>query len=273
VFLYNNGAAPGWTIELLHRFPSVRIAGDGTNVGFARGANAGIRAALAAGCDAVLLVNSDATVTPEAIEILAATRGDIVNPLILTDTEPERIWFNGGGVSFIGRGTHPGLHRVYRQVALHEPVSRIGFATGCVLLVRRHVFERIGFLDETFYSYSEDLDFCLRATARGFRIVINRAAVAHHGESLSVKANVGKAFRDYYVLRNRLLILRKHFRTNLVVVRAFGVFLVEVFPRIVFFGVTGQWGRAAACLRGLLDGTRGKGGRRYPERANQTETA
>jgi hypothetical protein len=79
---------------------------------------------------------------------------------------------------------------------------------GTALLIRRAVFDRVGLLDDRYFLYWEDNDFCLRADRAGFRGAFCPAAAVHHPYSYASPAR-GNAAR-YFMMRNRLTFLCGH---------------------------------------------------------------
>src|SRR5579871_1521547 len=101
IFLVDQGAGDGIPEIVRDAFPAVHVVENGENRGFAGGANAGIRAALAAGAAQVLLLNNDVTLAPDLLDRMLpytereSTEG-ILGPLVLSADDPERIWATGG---------------------------------------------------------------------------------------------------------------------------------------------------------------------------------
>jgi len=190
---------------------SSRVVYEATsrNLGFSGGVNLGVRRALAAGADAVLLVNSDAIVPPDCVGRLADfldafSDVGVVGPLLLSRANPDRI--ASAGLTYSRRtGRMRQLHEG-EPARVHEFGARLDVdaVSGCVTLVRRTVFDAIGLLDERFFYSFEDLDFCLRARAAGFRIAIAGHAIAYHqgGHSIGAAATA----RLYFAARNHLLL-------------------------------------------------------------------
>ena len=85
---------------------------------------------------------------------------------------------------------------------------------GCAMLLTRAAVERVGLLDERFFAYHEDVDWCTEARARGFRILFAPAArVIHRGEgSLAARGPANPA--RYLSARNTILFARKHARPH-----------------------------------------------------------
>ena len=179
----------------------VTCCATGGNIGYSGGCNAGIGRALARGADYVWLVNSDVLVPPDCLGRLLAALGarpdvSVVAPVVRSRAWPARVLSAGLDYDVrTGRmrertrpGPAPGI----------EPVSAV---SGCAMLVRRAVFERIGLLpDEYFFSF-EDVAFCQRARRAGFGVaVVTDAAVFHEGQG-TMGAHPR---RLYYAARNHL---------------------------------------------------------------------
>jgi GT2 family glycosyltransferase len=82
----------------------------------------------------------------------------------------------------------------------------VDFVTGCALLVRRTVMEQVGLLDERFFAYYEETEWCVRARRAGFKIVHVPQAYIWHKISPPSQAN--SPLVRYYMTRNRLLFLK-----------------------------------------------------------------
>jgi len=203
----DNGSGDGSVDVLQQRLPGVRVSALPCNAGFSAGCNAGIRAALDRGAEYVLLVNSDAVVAPDAVECLVAiAEGNpeigIVAPVLLSREEPDRI--ASAGIRFsarTGRMRHRGAGR---RIGTLEPgpLHVVDAVSGCVMLIRRAVFDRAGLLDERYFFSFEDVDFCLRARAAGFATVCAQGAIAYHEGGRTIGRRSPR--RVYFATRNHL---------------------------------------------------------------------
>ncbi len=200
----DNGSTDDSVKLLANRFPEPTLLQNQTNLGYAEGNNGGIRWALAAGADYVLLLNDDARVDPDAVwGLVKVAEADphigIAGPKIYYWDQPEAVWFAGGVLDWrTGYATH----------LCDGPPSPYDtdFVTGCVMLVRARLFEEIGLFDPRFFLYYEDTDLCLRARRAGWRTVVVPAAGAWH----KIRASGEAAARSsYYSFRNRALLASK----------------------------------------------------------------
>ena len=183
------------------------------NVGFPAGCNAGIERALTAGARAVMLVNSDVIVPPDAVGTLRAileqdaTVG-IIGPVVRTRSSPDII--ESAGVRYdVTTGRMRLLDHRVSPSALPPFVTRaVDAVAGCAMLVRREVFEAVGPLREDYYFGFEDIDFCLRARQRAFGTVCCASAFVLHEGHRSIGRQ--SARRAYYATRNHLLLAARH---------------------------------------------------------------
>ena len=195
--------------EVLHDvLPRIAWTKAGRNLGFSGGMNLGIREALVRGADRVLLVNSDTIVPPDCIERLeqcldAAPDVGIAGPVVLARSEPDRIATLGMSYApFSGRMRHHGAGAL---VGAYDLPARgvVDAVSGCLMLVKRGVFDAVGLLDEDYFFSFEDLDFCLKARRAGFVTRVAGAATAYHEGGRSIGAASPR--RLYFAARNHLL--------------------------------------------------------------------
>jgi hypothetical protein len=175
--------------------------------------NAGIRAALARGADRVLLVNSDAIVPPDSIEHLercldAAPDAGIAGPVILARSHPGEVQSLGMSYAPIsGRMRHLGYCSRFAAAHDRPTAQSVDGVSGCLMLVRREVFDACGLFDEDYFFGFEDLDFCLKARRAGFATVLAGMATVYHEGGRSIGA--GSPRRFYFAARNHLLMARR----------------------------------------------------------------
>ena len=87
-----------------------------------------------------------------------------------------------------------------------EEPREVDFVTGCALLIKRCVLERLGLLDERFFAYYEDTEWCVRARRAGFRVIHVPTAKVWH--KIPLDARESSPIVHYYMSRNRLLFLK-----------------------------------------------------------------
>jgi len=196
------------------------------NRGFTGGNNVVLRAALA-GPDPpeyVLLLNADTIVLPHALEALVDFMechpqvGIAGSRLEGPDGEFQTSGFRFFSVaSELDRGLRLGMvSRILARWEVMLPESsepqRVDWVSGASMLVRRAVFDAIGLLDEGYYTYFDDIDFCLNARRAGWLAYSVPASRVMHleGASTEIARRAGKRRPDYWFLARRRFYLKNH---------------------------------------------------------------
>ncbi len=256
VVVVDNGSSDE-SISQLRQQTGITLLELASNVGFAAGNNIGIQHALADDCDYVLLLNNDTVVRSDFLRPLLQvfdtdTSSGIVSPKILHYDRPDLLWYAGG------RFRHPRL--IGEMIGLsqldenqYDRAQVVDFAVGCCMLTRRAVFERIGYFDERFFCYHEDVDYSIRAMRAGFTVWYQPASVVLHKVSQSTQDNAAR--RTFLYTQSRVLFFTKHIRGH----KALAVIGLELL-RLLRTVMGNSWNRrfdlARSYIRGLLAGLR-----------------
>ena len=256
LYVVDNASSDGTLAKVARcNDPRINVLANVENRGAAEGNNQGITAAIAAGCDAVLLINNDTEFDRSLLEHLVGALKeyacDMVAPKILFHDNHQTIWSAGGGLSR-WKCYAPFLygHLEIDHGQYDEPRKLENAPTTC-LLVRKEVFQKVGLLDSNYFAYWEDVDFCYRAHSAGLTITyLPSARLLHKAHSLT-----GGLISDFmmpYTTRNRVYFMLKHFGPwrCLYYVPAYQVYLVfQLVMRKV--GLPMFWLREKAFVEGL----------------------
>ena len=194
-----------------HLPPGGVLLGNDHNAGFAAGSNQGIRRALADGCDAVLLLNNDVVFGSELLEQLVAGmhehRCDMTTCLMYYHEPKDRIWAAGGTLQpRLARNLHRGQNEM--DIGRYATPCKVTFAPFCCVLIARSVFDRIGLLDERYFTYGEDADFMYRCLRAGVSLwYVPQARLWHKVSSLT---GYHSPFSVRYGTRNRAYFIGRH---------------------------------------------------------------
>jgi N-acetylglucosaminyl-diphospho-decaprenol L-rhamnosyltransferase len=209
----DNASTDKTSVAVPERFPGVMLLQVKQNRGFAAGNNVGL---LASRGRYVMLLNSDTLTTPGALERLVSfmdhhpEAGACGPRLVRPDQQAQAFAF--GDDPTLGYLLRRGANRLLFQHTLHDwetdRVHSVDWVAGTALVVRRSALEQVGLLDEKFYAYFEDNDWCRRIRLSGWRIYYcPQASIVHiGGQSLRKDPAARKA---YY--RSLLYFYAKHY--------------------------------------------------------------
>ncbi|MGH9315069.1 MAG: glycosyltransferase family 2 protein [Vicinamibacterales bacterium] len=221
IVVVDNASGDGTVAMLRDHWPAVRVVALDRNVGFAAANNVGIRETRAAGSPLVLLLNSDTIVPSGALDrlidrLVGTPRAAVAGPrLVDTAGIPELSW--GPMVAPLAelrqktvvRFDQRGLRAARRIVRSRTARERlVDWVSGACLLVWRTDAEAVGLLDERYFMYLEDVDFCAAHRARGRAVLFTPAAEIVHLKGrarATAPARVEAAYR-----RARLAFYAKH---------------------------------------------------------------
>lgn len=215
----------------------VRLIRSTVNLGFAAANNLAARHARG---DFLLLLNPDTVVLDRAIDRLVA---------FAEERPAAGIW--GGRTVFADGSLNPtscwrrptlwsllcqaaGLASLFRKSRVFNPeamggwkrdtMREVDIVTGCFLLIRRSLWERLGGFDPAFFMYGEEADLCLRARALGIRpIVTPDATIVHHGGA----SETVRADKMVRLLQAKVLLIRRHWPMGR---REAGAMLLRLWP-------------------------------------------
>ena len=229
------------------------------NRGFAAGLNPAIRAALAAGCDFVWLLNNDAYAHPAALRrLLAQARAEpgagIIGSTVVYQGRRGEVQCAGGcryhPVSTVFRPCLGGL--TLRQAVTSGEAPRLDYVHGASLFVRSDVFRQVGLLNEDFFLFYEELDLCRRARALGFDLAWARRSVVFHQGSASLpraeRASDARSLTQYHENLSTLLYTARHHPRLLP-----AALLCRFLGKLACLGARRDWRNIRPLLRAYAD--------------------
>lgn len=254
LLVVDNGSTDGSVQAARALFPNVTFIENGANLGFGEGNNAGMRYALQHGADWVLLLNNDLTVAPDLLtHMMQAAAADerlgMLGPKIYYHDQPGTIWFAGGRINYwAGTTSHRGIRELDR--GQYDRAEETDYLTGCTLLIRREVLERVGMFDPIYFpAYSEDADLCVRAARGGYRLLYVPQAKVWHKVSSSSGGGM-TPFKTKLKVQHSLIFFKRYARWYhwltmpwCIAALAFVFVMKEL--------LKGNWSVIAALLRGF----------------------
>lgn len=200
ILVLDNASDPPLPASFGAAWPAARLVRNGDNIGYSRAVNQGVRAAAA---EYVLILNPD-------IEVLGDAIGEMVRFL---DAHPDagiagcRLLNPDGTLQYSCRAFYDWRTLLYRRTPLgrlfpnsavvrrhlmadwdHATVREVDWLIGACLLVRREAIERVGLMDERFFMYFEDVDWCYRMSKGGYKVFyLPSAEMKHHHRRQSAR--------------------------------------------------------------------------------------
>jgi GT2 family glycosyltransferase len=217
VVLVDNGSTDGSREAIATAFPTVRLIAPPTNLGVAGGRNLGLEAILRQpDVDYVLFLDNDVTLEPSLLDKLVAEANKdaalgIVGPIVYYHSDPRRIWSAGSRfifrevISQLRLKNHPVTHE------LMEGIEYVDALSGCCMLVKRCVFETIGYFTPHYFMVCDDSEFCYRAAKVGFKRGVVMHARLWHKVSASTDGGYTPG-RAYFTGQSTILFLKAHGR-------------------------------------------------------------
>ena len=193
-------------------FPATRILRLDRNYGFAGGMNRGVAAATT---EFVLLLNNDVVLEPTAVaemrRVIDLEEGVIgVAPKTLLESTPNVIDSVGNLIDAQGAAFNMGIGQP--DIGQYQRVERTFGACFAATLLRRRAFRPgiVGPLDERYFMYYEDVDWCFRAGVLGFKFLTAPDAVVYHAHSLTTR-ELHYGFKYRLTMRNLLWTVLRNF--------------------------------------------------------------
>lgn len=203
VVIVDNASSDG-SVELLPSiYPQIQILVNDRNLGFSEGNNVGIREALSSNADYVVLLNPDTKVEPEWLREL----------IIIGEAEAEvgilgavQLDYDGGDFnSWTKSAMRQHLDELKRSESARAWIP-VEWVEGACMAVKRKVFEDIGLLDPIYFAFYEEIDFCRRAAAFGYKIALVPCSRIRHYRGAIWEADSSiKRERDYRCDRSQFI--------------------------------------------------------------------
>lgn len=191
-------------------FPKIKVIKNHGNLGFAKGNNVGIRYAVKQGASHILIINPDVTVgkiflKPLLLSLEKDKEAMIIAPAIRHQQNGKTFFGLWGKVDWgTGKASHLNVYRLPKN----RMVKKAEFVTFACALIKTDVFSRVGLLDERYFMYLEDVDYCLSANRAGFKVLLHSGVVVDHLTSSSFEKPTDKlliSFRSQITFINKWL--------------------------------------------------------------------
>jgi GT2 family glycosyltransferase len=238
------------------------------NFGYAGGVNTALDQIGEPDWSAIFILNPDAEVEPAALERLIAHArtghyGMVGTRLLLADTGTVQL-YGGRWRKWLARGFNIGLHAPAGAVPDVEAVEReLDYVSGAAMLVTRAFVDAVGRMDESYFLYNEEVDWCFRRG--GFRLGYAHHAIVRHGHGATMGSSLVRKERSplsvYLDERNKLLFSRRFFPA------AYPLIAISTFLLNGQYLAEGAYANYVHALRGWWAGLLGRRGAPHLSRA------
>jgi GT2 family glycosyltransferase len=215
LIIVDNGSQDGSVEEVRERFTEINLIENSENMGFAKATDQGIKRSTG---KYILLANPDTRVEDKAIERLLAFMDShpetgVSGPQLLNGDGSKQNsianfpslateLLNKSLLKWLFPNKYPGKGRYYR-----DPIE-VDSVIGACMMVRRTAIEQVGLLDEDYFLFLEETDWCYRMKRAGWKIYHVPQAEVYHYQGKSVERERKKAKLEYY--RSRYLFFKKN---------------------------------------------------------------
>jgi GT2 family glycosyltransferase len=209
ITVVDNGSTDDSVERIRGAYPHIPCIVSPINRGFAGGVNQAIQYAAAINADYILLLNSDLELPLDLISRLVAhaetdPRAGLRGPKVY---RPGPIpMYSMYGFRVNQWGIQPQGYHLYDDGRLDgAPIDAI---SGCAMLISRRTWQSIGLLDERFFFYYEDIDYCMRVAAANLTIAVVPDSIVRHEPGGSTRTRT--EWRQYLLARGRIRLFHKH---------------------------------------------------------------
>ena len=253
VIVVDNASKKDEASYIFEKYPQVKVIRSQQNLGFAGGNNLGIKASKG---KYILLINNDTYFKEYNIDALikrleASDRIGMVCPKLRFSWGNNPIQYAGYTAlsSITVRNQSIGFGE--EDHGQYDTAHPTPYAHGAAMLIKRKALEKVGLMPECYFLYYEELDWSMMFTRAGFEIWYDPACTVYHKESQATGQN--SPLRTYYIVRNRLLLVKRNWRgvtKYLTYVYLLGVVGVR---DILKYALSGKWEFLKATTNGLRD--------------------
>lgn len=246
IILVDNASSDGSTKELKKRFKKIKVVENKKNLGYAGGNNSGLKACTG---DYILILNNDTVLDKDFLRALIKNKekGDILGVKNYYFDKKNILWAVGSELNrFTARASLVGNKEIdHGQYDQTSPP----YIVGSSMFIKKEVFKRIGYFDESYFCYFEETEWQTRAINAGYKIGFVPQAKLWHRVAYSSGGSTSP-LSAYYLVRNRAHYIRKWSKHKII---AYSVLLAEVLARIAKGIISGNTKYSLASFRGLKD--------------------
>ena len=201
--------------RLKAEFHNIKIIKTDKNLGFTGGNNLGIKYALEHDYSYAVVLNNDTVMgSQNSIELLISEMEKkagftIGTGRILYYPKKDVVWYDGGRlIKWKASAIHYNYRRNINRIKLDNDLQEVNFISGCYMCIRLKDISKLGYMNEDFFIYLDDLEYSARAIKNNLKLMYFPEAVIYH-KAMGEEKRTPKMI--YYTIRNRRLLINLHF--------------------------------------------------------------
>lgn len=242
VYIVDNSSTEKSADYINKRYPDATlIKRDDGNYSAAN--NAGIKRAVEDGCTHFVVANMDTKFDKDWLkELVIAVNSDknigMVQSKILLYPKNKEEWRRskinslGNIINFLGFGFTSNYGQFNKDIVGLPEIK--GYASGCSFIIRKDVLDKIGYYDEEYYMYHDDVEMGWRAKLAGYKIVLAPKSIVYHKYEFSRSISM-----VYYMERNRYLAMFHYYQLSTILVLLPFVVLVDI--GMIIYSIANGW--------------------------------
>lgn len=214
ILIIDNASPNDSFYQLSKLYSEIQMIQNSENLGFPTANNIGIKLALQGNYDYVIFLNNDTIVDKNAIskllnEMEKHSKVSIGTGRIFFYPSINKLWYDGGKlVNWRGLAIHNNYDKEISNIVDRNEARSVNFISGCFMCIRLSHIKILGYWDERFFLYLEDIEYCARARKNNLEMIYVPDSIIYH--KVGERPNyTGKLI--YYSVRNRLLLIKLAF--------------------------------------------------------------
>jgi GT2 family glycosyltransferase len=253
VILVDNGCEEDHRALFTSVYPNLVYLRSEENLGFAGGNNLAVKVARG---EYLLFLNNDTEITANLIGVLMFElqrdlQIGIISPLIMYYDEPDMIQYAGFTPMNYVTCRNRGIGNMETNSGQYDQESReTGYCHGAAMMCRREDLGSVGLMEEQYFLYYEELDWCEKFRKAGKKIWFTGKTKIYHKESISVGKE--SMIKTYFMTRNRMLFIRRN--TTLFTTILFSIYYVTIVcsSKIISYLVKRRFDLARQVFEGIM---------------------
>lgn len=215
ILIIENCSRDNSIIKLKELVPGVKIIQNEKNLGFTGGNNVGIKYALGNKFEYAIILNNDTVIeSKESIKTLIEEMDR--NPDVTLGTgrifyypDKNKVWYDGGRlIKWRGMAVHNNFRKNINEIKLVDTRVYVDFISGCFMCIRLKDLHKLGYMDENFFLYLDDIEYSARAVKKKLKLMFFPQVEIYH-KAMGEEKHTPKLV--YYSIRNRKLLINLHF--------------------------------------------------------------